>query len=196
MVANKSKAFCQQVKYTSLYFQEANLSLNLFAQAIHLQCVRSSCQQLPSMLGLYTNMLISSINPILKVLILEALYISRSSILQNKKRISKKGDPYSIPTFTQRFADSLPYTIKVVVQLIINALTQQTIYIRTCYQCRTSNSLVASTILKALEISSNSIEATFFPMSQTLQICLIRSSRAVSTNLLGLAPIYLLGSSQ
>ena len=80
-VANRLKAFYQYVKCTSLYLQEANFNPNFFAQAAHLLCVRSSCQQFPFVLGLYASMLTSSINFILEVLILKVLQISRSFVL-------------------------------------------------------------------------------------------------------------------
>ena len=183
------------IKQISQYLSSANLTLYLFAYAIHLLYAQFSLVQFSTTISPYIIRFISSINPRATISQLPS-NVFRSLDIKNKNNISERGDPYRIPVGISIVSLSYPLNTILVERPIRNAQVNLVIQSGRPFFLRIYKSLLYNIQLKAPLISRLSIDTTqprrACYAAQTLEVIRERAKRV---NRFFLTPIYVYGSS-
>ena len=151
-------SYLHLVKYIRQYLFSANLALQYFVYTIQWLCIVSKQQQLSCIEFPYTTRLVLSTKPKPKELLLGYQSSSKSSTINKRKSIGKRGDPQGI-------------LVSIRNQLLLNlqkkslvwrpwrkAIIKQRTYSRQPLVQRTQSNLLQEMYKKALPMSKLSIE--------------------------------------
>ena len=190
-VAIRFTFFGSLVRYTRLYFIEANVTLYIATYLAYLRYSFSRIQQFLSIDLLQARRQISSTKPPIYTRSLNLLYPLIKGILKNRNRIGDTSNPQGIPFLASFIGLVLrPRVIDITLSLRKLAV-YYIIRISIPFTLRLQSNLSYKILSNALIISSKSRLAILAPpILQTIQTISVINSSAVLTDLSFRAPIY------